>query len=99
MLGVCSNSVKTKVLGAEVDLSIRSTAARAEVADLESRTKGSRAFRAFCCDWSMLFFSGKGFDRLGQVGGGAGVIVFSSRFFTSRGDEYKCCLTGAHADR
>lgn len=48
MLGVSSSSAKTKVFGAEVACVIRSTAARGEVADLESRVNGSRAFKAFC---------------------------------------------------
>ena len=49
MLGVWSSSAKTKVLGAEVAWVTKSAAARGELADLERRMKGSRAFKAFCC--------------------------------------------------
>lgn len=54
MLGVWSNSAKTKVFGAEVAWFMRSIAARGEVADLERRMYGSRAFRAFCWVGSMM---------------------------------------------
>ena len=54
MLGVWSSSAKTKVFGAEVAWVMRSIAARGEVADLERRMYGSRAFSAFCCVGSMI---------------------------------------------
>ena len=54
MLGVWSSSAKRKVFGAEVAWFMRSIAARGEVADLERRMYGSRAFKGFCCVGSMI---------------------------------------------
>lgn len=49
MLGVCSNSAKTYVLGALVACTTKSDAARGELADLLRARKGSSAFRALVC--------------------------------------------------
>lgn len=49
MLGVCSSSAKTYVLGALVACEIRSEAALGEVADLLRARKGSSALRALVC--------------------------------------------------
>lgn len=47
MLDVWRSSAKMKVLGAEIACWTRFAAARGELADLESRMYGSKAFRAF----------------------------------------------------
>ena len=52
MFGVCRSSANTYVLGALVACTIKSDAARGEVADLLRARKGSRALRALVC--SML---------------------------------------------
>jgi len=49
MLGVCSSSAKTYVLGALVACETKSEAARGEVADLLRARNGSRALRALVC--------------------------------------------------
>jgi hypothetical protein len=49
MFGVCSSSANTYVFGALVACTIKSDAARGEVADLLRARKGSRALRAFVC--------------------------------------------------
>lgn len=49
IFGVCSNSAKTYVFGAEVACVMRSAAARGEFALLERARKGSRALRARVC--------------------------------------------------
>lgn len=53
MFGVCRSSANTYVLGALVAWTIKSDAARGEVADLLRARKGSRALRALVC--SMLY--------------------------------------------
>ena len=49
MFGVCSSSANTYVFGALVAWTIKSDAARGEVADLLRARNGSRALRALVC--------------------------------------------------
>jgi hypothetical protein len=49
MFGVCRSSANTYVWGEDVAWLMRSAAARGDVADLERRMNGSRAFIALSC--------------------------------------------------